>query len=261
MPDFKFDLRPQAGQAVASPSASAAAASPAAAGAATPAASPAAVPQPTEAQMEVLKQIADGSVKLDTVEPDIQQLFRAFAERGELDQHPLQKKWELWDNNVRTFEFNTVEGFWRIFNASKKPCETGKADKFDMFFCTAGVQEGKKPQYEHIPQGGFYSMTCLRGQQDNADELLRNLVLHLIGNSSPFAEHFVAVEMKIKNDKKVGEKIKLEVWIDSSTDEVVTRIGQDMKSIACAPHKPEIKFKTFASLKDNTEKAKSKMVF
>ena len=51
--------------------------------------------------------------------------------------------------------------------------------------------------------------------------------------------------MKIKNDKKTGEKIKLEVWIDTCDDKIVDKIGKDMKQIACHPHNPEIKYKTF----------------
>jgi hypothetical protein len=57
--------------------------------------------------------------------------------------------------------------------------------------------------------------------------------------------------MKIKMEKfagkadKGGEKIKLEVWIDTSDEVIVDKIGKDMKSIACYPHRPDIKFKTF----------------
>ena len=55
----------------------------------------------------------EGIIRLEDCKEETQKLFRSFAERGELDQNKLERKWELWDNNVRKFEFSTVEGFWR----------------------------------------------------------------------------------------------------------------------------------------------------
>lgn len=171
------------------------------------------------------------------------QIFNTEGPKGNLDRNFLQYTWHVFKENKRTYEFSTVEGFWRVQNKLPKPAFN---PKLEYMFCRSHdltLTDPPMATYEHFRQGGFFSFNCKFG---NIDDTWEQMLLHVIGSSTPSMEHVVAILLKLRSGK-------IEVWTDTTEAAHCKRIGDDILAIGMHPHKTEIKFKAFKVYLDQAE--------
>lgn len=151
--------------------------------------------------------------------------------------HPLQHTWTLWYDNpskkttAHTYEtflkkvytFDTVEGFWSVYNHIKKPLTIPNGSNYRLF------KEDIDPKWEdpNNKDGGGIVVTFKLNSKLAAELDNRWLYLQLacIGENFTDGEAICGVNVSIR---KGGNR--LEIWVrDYKDDEVNKRVAAELR--------------------------------
>jgi translation initiation factor 4E len=164
--------------------------------------------------------------------------------------HPLQNTWTLWyDNpsrktNAITYEsflkrvhtFDTVEGFWSVYNHIKRASTIPNGGNYRLF--KAEIE----PKWEdpNNKNGGSIVVAFKLNSPTELDNKWLYLQLACIGENFTDGDAINGVNVSIR---KGGQRF--EIWVkDYKDDEVNKRIASELRDVLeLAPNQPEITFK------------------
>lgn len=166
--------------------------------------------------------------------------------------HPLQSTWTLWYDNPskkttahtyetflkRVYTFDTVEGFWSVYNHIKKPTTIPNGSNYRLF------KEDIEPKWEdpNNKNGGGIVVTFKLATKLAAelDTKWLHLQLACIGENFTDGEAICGVNVSIR---KGGHR--LEIWVrDYKDDEVNKRIAAELRDVLeLPPNQPDVTFK------------------
>mmetsp|Transcript_7827 Transcript_7827/g.12522 ORF Transcript_7827/g.12522 Transcript_7827/m.12522 type:complete len:225 (-) Transcript_7827:151-825(-) len=167
-------------------------------------------------------------------------------------EHQLETPWVFWydarpnqtkrvagekdayENNLRQIgKFNSVEGFWRIFNNLDKPSKMEVSANLHIF------KEGIKPMWEDpINKKGGKLVISVRAQDKGVlDKYWEDLVLALVGETlDPGNELCGAVASK----RKAADRISL--WFRSTDKPIVGELTKRMRDLVNVANDMKIDF-------------------
>lgn len=151
--------------------------------------------------------------------------------------HPLEDGWTLWyqkglgsrkvasawlDGLKEILSFDTVEDFWCMYNNIKTPTDMPFGSDYCLF------KEGIEPKWEARENisGGYWLAQLTKN--DNSDKIWLYTVLACIGGDFGFDEYDLITGLYL-NVRNSGFKIQL--WLKSSDEENVMRIGRRFAEI------------------------------
>jgi translation initiation factor 4E len=145
--------------------------------------------------------------------------------------HPLQYKWSLWhgqswENLQMVASFQTVEGFWRLFNNLKPPSQFEGDGNYQLF-------KGKvEPKWEdrYNQKGGSWRFKLGDLKPNELNHAWYHCILALIGENFDYSEDICGLYLMMR--KKKGY---LELWIKDATNiDRVKLLGDQFKKF-CLP--------------------------
>jgi len=168
--------------------------------------------------------------------------------------YKLQFPWSIWyksppddpskrqhswvARHAKLVDFNTIQGFWRIFNNLIAPSTLKEGA--DIYLFRLNVE----PKWEdHFNQAGgnFFFYLAPQGgydQQLDADAIWLNLLLHIVGDHFDDADEICGL---IVSKKSKGFRFNL--WIKTANDmDARKRIAKQLKKIACFTKDRSVRF-------------------
>ncbi|KAK0423793.1 hypothetical protein QR680_008336 [Steinernema hermaphroditum] len=158
--------------------------------------------------------------------------------------HPLQRSFTMWylrgdrtrewlDCLKQLVAFNTVEGFWAIYNHILPPSRLDFGSDYYVF------RKGIKPMWEddNNAKGGRWLISIDRTKRSaRLDAFWIELLIALIGEQFEDSEHICGI---VVNCRHKGDKIS--VWTrDAEKDDINLRIGMQLKKLMDIPDSEQL---------------------
>lgn len=167
--------------------------------------------------------------------------------------HLLQRSWTMWyDNghkgksatqtnyheNIRqVVSFNTVEGFWSLFNNLMPPSNLKEKSNYHMF------KEGVMPVWEDPTNknGGKWSIELPPGEKNDLNTIWLHTLLAMVGEAFVDGDEICGIVISLRKHRN-----RVSLWTKTHTDkDAIQRIGHEFKKAIEMP-KRKISFAAHA---------------
>lgn len=149
--------------------------------------------------------------------------------------HRLHRKWKIWfvsadtrsstpwkDRLVPVHSFDTVQGFWEVFNSIVSPRRLRTGAELYLF-----EETDVPPSYEAYPEGGIWSLMIPKDQPTIIEDAWLALAMSVVGETMNGTLDILGIVMSVKYTQ-----YRLSLWTRTAEDQdVQMTIGRRFRDI------------------------------